>query len=74
MKSKLATIVAVVLIAAGAFGLAKGEFSYTKETHDAEVAGIELSMKERETVAVPQWLSAGAIVAGVLVLLLGRRK
>ena len=29
MSSKAATIVAIILIALGAFGLAKGEFSYT---------------------------------------------
>ena len=74
MSSKAATIVAVVLIALGAFGLAKGEFSYTEEEHEADIAGIELSVKERETIAVPQWLSIGAIAAGALLLVLGRRK
>ncbi len=74
MNSKVMTIVAIVLIALGAFGLARGKFSYTEETHDAEIAGIELSVKDRETVAVPQWLSIGAIVAGALLLVFGRRK
>jgi hypothetical protein len=74
MSSKAATIVAVVLIALGAFGLAKGEFSYTEEKHEADIAGIELSVKERETIAVPQWLSIGAIAAGALLLVFGRRK
>jgi hypothetical protein len=74
MKNRAMTIVAVVLIALGAFGLARGKFSYTEETHDAEVAGIELSIKDKETVAVPQWLSIGAIAAGALLLVFGRRK
>ena len=63
MNSKTMTIVAIVLIALGAFGLARGKFSYTEETHEAEIAGIELSVKDKETVAVPQWLSIGAIAA-----------
>ena len=74
MNNKAVTIVAIVLIALGAFGLARGQFSYTEETHEAEIAGIELSVKERETVAVPQWLSIGAIAAGALLLVFGRRK
>lgn len=67
-------IIAIVLIALGAFGLARGQFSYTEETHEAEIAGIELSVKDKKTVAVPQWLSIGAIAAGALLLVLGRRK
>jgi hypothetical protein len=74
MNRNIVTIVAIVLIALGAFGLARGKFSYTEEKHEAEVAGIELSVKERETVAVPQWLSIGAIAAGALLLVFGRRK
>jgi hypothetical protein len=74
MNSKALPIVAIVLIALGAFGLARGKFSYTEETHEAEVAGIELSVKDKETVSVPQWLSIGAIALGVVLLVVGRRK
>ncbi len=74
MNRNVVTIIAIVLIALGAFGLARGKFSYTEDKHEAEIAGIELSVKERETVAVPQWLSIGAIAAGALLLVFGRRK
>lgn len=74
MKSNIVIVVAVVLIALGAFGLARGQFSYTEERHEAEIAGIELSVKDKETVAIPQWLSIGAIAAGALLLVFGRRK
>ena len=70
----LIRIVAIVLIAAGVLGLVYGSFSYTKETHSAKLGSLELSMKDKETVNVPQWLSVGGIVAGVLLLLLGGRK
>jgi hypothetical protein len=74
MNSRAVTVVAIVLIALGAFGLARGKFSYTEEKHEAEIAGVELSIKDKETVAVPQWLSIGAIALGAILLVAGRRK
>lgn len=67
-------IAALVLIIAGVLGLAYGSFSYTRETHDAKLGPIELSVKERETINVPVWAGVGAIVLGVGLLLLGRGK
>ena len=67
-------IVGIVLIVAGALGLAYGSFSYTKETHQAKVGPIELSIKDRETVNVPVWAGVGAIVIGGLLLLVGGKK
>jgi multidrug transporter EmrE-like cation transporter len=67
-------IIAIVLILAGALGLAYGRFTYTKETHDAKVGPIELSVKDKETVNVPQWLGIGAIVIGAGMLLVGGRR
>jgi hypothetical protein len=66
-------IVAIVLIVAGVLGLVYGKFSYTKETHDAKVGPIELSVKDKETVNVPGWAGVGAIVVGAGLLLAGRR-
>jgi multisubunit Na+/H+ antiporter MnhG subunit len=73
VNQKIVVIIAVVLIALGILGLARGKLSYT-EKHEAEIAGVELSVKDRESVAIPQWLSIGAIAGGVLLLVLGRRK
>ena len=67
-------VVGVVLIAAGALGLAYGEFSFTRTKHEASIAGIELALKEKETVEVPAWAAGMTIAAGTLLLLLGRRK
>ena len=74
MNKSVVYIVAIVLIALGVFGLARGRFSYTEEKHEANIGNIELSMKDKESVAVPQWLSIGAIAAGGCVLVFGRRK
>jgi TRAP-type C4-dicarboxylate transport system permease small subunit len=61
-------ILAIVLIVAGALGLIYGGFSYTKDTHEAKVGPLELSVKETQTVNVPIWAGVGAIAAGVILL------
>jgi hypothetical protein len=65
---------AIVLIAAGVLGLVYGSFSYTKETHDAKLGPIELSVKDRETVNIPVWAGVGAVVIGGALLLVGGKK
>jgi len=65
---------AIVLIAAGFLGLLYGSFSYTKETHQAKLGPIELSVKEKQTVNIPAWAGVGAIVIGGVLLLLGGKK
>ncbi len=70
----IAKIVGIVLIAAGALGLAYGGFSYTKETHSAKLGPMVLQVQEKETVYVPVILSAGAIALGVFLLVAFRNK
>ena len=65
---------AIVLIVAGVLGLAYGSFSYTKETHEAKLGPIELSVKDRQTVNVPVWAGVGAIVIGGVTLLFGSKR
>ncbi len=66
-------IVAILLIVAGAIGLAYGSFSFTRETHSAKLGPIELTVKEKETVNVPIWVGLGAIAAGVVLLVAGKK-
>ena len=67
-------ILGILLIAVGILGLVYGSFSYTKETHQANLGPIELSIKEKQTVNVPVWAGVGAIIAGGALLLIGSRK
>ena len=67
-------IAAILLIVAGVLGLVYGSFSYTKETHEAKLGPIELSVKDKQTVNVPVWAGVGAIAIGGVLLLLGSKK
>ncbi len=67
-------VAAMVLIVAGVLGLVYGSFSYTKETHEAKLGPIELSVKDKQTVNVPVWAGVGAIVIGGVLLLSGSKK
>jgi multidrug transporter EmrE-like cation transporter len=64
----MAKVIAIGLIVAGLLGLAYGSFTYTKESHDLKVGSLELSVKDKETVNIPVWAGAGAVVAGTLLL------
>lgn len=61
-------IIGVLLIVAGALGLAYGQFSYTKETHDAELGPFHFQIEDKETINVPTWAGLGAVGLGVILL------
>jgi multidrug transporter EmrE-like cation transporter len=67
-------IVGIVLIVAGALGLAYGGFSFTKETHKAEIGPLKLAVQEKERVNIPQWAGLAAIVVGVGLIVIGKTK
>ena len=66
-------IVAILLLVAGALGLAYGGFSYTKETHEADLGPIQLSIDEKEYVNVPIWAGIGMLTVGGLLLVMGKK-
>lgn len=65
---------AIALIVAGALALAYGSFSFTKETHEAKVGPISLSVQEKQTVNIPVWLGVGSILLGGALLLFGSKR
>lgn len=67
-------LVAILLIVAGALGLAYGGFSYTKEDTAVKLGPLELKVQQKETVNVPVWAGLGAIGVGVLLLVLGGKR
>jgi drug/metabolite transporter (DMT)-like permease len=66
-------IVAVLLIVGGVLALVYRGFSYTKETHEAKIGPLELQLKEKEQVNLPVWLGAGAVIAGAVLLVTGKK-
>lgn len=67
-------MVALALIVAGVLALAYGGFSYTRETHEATIGPLHMSVEEKQTVNVPVWAGVGALVIGGALLLFGGRK
>jgi len=66
-------IVALFLLIGGAAALAYGGFSYTKETHTADIGDLHLAVHERQQVNIPVWAGLGAMIGGVLLLVTSRR-
>ncbi|MTW21110.1 hypothetical protein [Allochromatium palmeri] len=66
-------IVAIVLIIAGGLGLAYGGFNYTKESQQANLGPIELTINDRQWVGIPVWAGVAAIAIGALLLAVPRK-
>jgi len=67
-------VVALALIAAGILGLIYGGFTYTKNSREAKIGPLEMTLNQKETVNVPVWVGVSAVVVGAALLLVGRRK
>jgi LPXTG-motif cell wall-anchored protein len=67
-------MMAIVLLLAGVLGLVYGGFSYTRETHEAKVGPLEISISEKQRVNVPMWAGVALVIAGGGLLLLQRRE
>ena len=61
-------ILAIALIVAGSLGLLYGGFTYTKDTHEARLGPIVLSVKDKETVNIPVWAGVASLAAGLVLL------
>lgn len=66
--------IGIALVVAGALGLGYGSFSFTKETHQAKLGPLELSVREKETVNVPVWAGAAAVAIGLILVVTGGSK
>ena len=67
-------MIGIALLVAGLLGLAYGSFSFTRETHEAQIGPLSLSVKEKETVNIPVWAGGAAVAAGVLLLVAGGKR
>jgi hypothetical protein len=69
----IARVIGILLLVVGALGLAYGGFSFTKETHKAEIGSLKLSVDEKEHVNIPTYAGIGFIIVGGLLLLVRRK-
>ena len=66
--------IGILLIVAGALGLAWGSFSVNRDTVSARLGPVQLTVRERETVNIPIWVGVGFILAGGVLLLYGSKE
>jgi uncharacterized membrane protein YphA (DoxX/SURF4 family) len=64
----------IILIVLGLAGFFTGGFSFMQETTKAQIGPIQLNVKEKKEVGIPEWLSIGAVVIGGVLLVMGFRK
>jgi TRAP-type C4-dicarboxylate transport system permease small subunit len=67
-------LVAILLLVIGALALVYGGFTYTRETHEANVGPLQFSIKDKERVNIPMWVGVGSLVLGGVLLAAGRRR
>ncbi len=66
-------MIGIVVLAVGILALAYGGFSYTRQTHEAKVGPLEISVSEKERVNVPVWAGVILAVVGGGLLLSGKK-
>jgi drug/metabolite transporter (DMT)-like permease len=57
-------IVAIVLMVAGILGLAYGGFTFTEDTHEANIGSLSLSIDDKRHVNIPVWAGVGMLLVG----------
>lgn len=67
-------ILGITLIVLGVLGLLYGGFSYTRRRDTVRVGPMSATIEQRESVPVPPILGGIAVVGGIALLLLVRRK
>ena len=71
---KALVIVGALLIALGLAGLVWGGVTYTKSKETANLGPLDITVKEKKTVPLPTPVSVGAVVGGVVLLVMGTRR
>lgn len=70
---KSTRLLAIVLIVAGVLSLAYGGFSYTRDTHEAKIGPLEMTIQDKRRVNIPMWAGVVVLLAGGALLTMGGR-
>lgn len=73
MTFNIRVFIGIVLVVGGILAVVYGGFTYTEESHTADLGPIELSVDEEKTVNIPLWAGLGAAALGAVILAVGRR-
>ena len=71
---KAIAILGILLMLLGVVGLVQKSITYTKDKDTAEIGPFELSVTEKETVALPFGASIAALAVGAVLLTMGMRQ
>jgi hypothetical protein len=69
---KVSTLFGILLIALGVVALVYDGFTYFREEEVARIGPLEVSVEKEERIPLPSVAGGMAVVAGVMVLVLGR--
>ena len=64
----------MILIALGLFGLAWGGFTYTTREKVVDIGPIHATREQAHNVSLPPIAGAAALIAGVVLMVTGRKK
>ncbi len=67
-------IIGVILIVVGAVGLIYGGITYSSHTSTLDFGGVKIQADQKHQIPLPPIVSGVVLVAGVIVVLVGRRK
>jgi hypothetical protein len=62
-------IIAVLLLVMGVLTLTYGGFNYVRQSHQANIGSLHVSVDEQRHVNLPVWMGVGALVLGGILLL-----
>ena len=72
MKS-LISLVGIVLIIIGVLALGYEGFSYTQRENVAQIGDLKITADTQKTIYLPPALGGAALVAGIILVVVGRR-
>ncbi|MFN0149327.1 MAG: hypothetical protein ACKVU1_01280 [bacterium] len=71
---KIIAVLGILLALLGVIGLVQKSVTYTKDKDTAKIGPLELTVTERETVALPFGVSVALLAGGLLMFAVGTNR
>jgi sorbitol-specific phosphotransferase system component IIBC len=68
------TIIGIILIVLGVVGLIYGGITYTSSKNVVDLGSVHLEVDQKKEIPLSPLFGAGAVAAGVILMLIGRRR